>query len=101
MEWIKAILPSIIVGVFMFCFEQKQKQRDTDAKEHSSARKQETLLALEMQMSTAKLSYATAIALKRGYANGEVEEGIKAYELSKKKYVDFLNEQATEYLSVQ
>ncbi len=50
-------------------------------------------------MATAKLAYATAVALRRGRANGEVEEGVEAYETARKKYLDFLNRQATEYLN--
>lgn len=49
-------------------------------------------------MATAKMAFSTAVALKRGYANGEVEEGVEAYENAKKRYVDFLNKQATEHL---
>ena len=39
------------------------------------------------------------MALKRGKANGEVEEGIVAYEAARKKYLAFLNEQAAEHLT--
>ena len=83
----------------MAFFTRAQKRRDEETDERAKARQKESLLALELNMSTAKLSYATAVALKRGHANGEVEEGIKAYNEAKKKYVDFLNEQANEHLT--
>jgi hypothetical protein len=54
---------------------------------------------MELQMATAKMSYAVAMALKRGHANGEVEEAIEAYEEARKKYLDFLNEHAAEHLN--
>lgn len=102
MDWttlVWAVMPSLIVSVFMACFNRRQKKRDAAAVEHAEARKQESLLSLKLQMATAKLAYATAVALKRGRANGEVEEGIEVYEAAKKEYLAFLNEQATDHLA--
>jgi hypothetical protein len=96
---VSAILPSLVVGVFMAFFNRAQKRRDEETESRAAARQKESLLALELNMSTAKLSYATAVALRRGHANGEVEEGMRAYNEAKKKYVDFLNEQANEHLA--
>ena len=95
-----AILPSIIVGACMWVFSNKMDKREKKQEQIAKARKRETMLALEMQMATSKLSYATAIAVKRGYANGEVEEGVEAYEEAKSNYFKFLNEQATEHLAI-
>ena len=83
----------------MAFFTRAQKRRDEETDRRAAARQRESLLSLEMGMSTAKLAYATAVALRRGHANGEVEEGIRAYNEAKKKYVDFLNEQASEHLA--
>ena len=83
----------------MAFFTRAQKRRDEEAEKRAAARQKESLLALELNMSTAKLAYATAVALRRGHANGEVEEGIRAYNEAKKKYVDFLNAQANEHLA--
>lgn len=99
MTVILSILPSLIVGVTMALFNRAQSRRDRETEARASARKEESLLALDMQMATAKLSYATAMALKRGYANGEVEDGIASYEAAKKSYFEFLNKQATEHLN--
>lgn len=49
-------------------------------------------------MACARLSYAVAVAIKNKRVNGEVEEGIEAYEEAKEKYFKFLNEQAKEHL---
>ena len=73
-------------------------KNDKKREEHEEARKKESLLLLELNMASAKLSYAVAMAIKRGTPNGEVEEGIKAYKEAKEKYYHFLNEQAKEYL---
>ena len=103
---ISALLPSLIVSLVMAVINRRQKRREAaqDAREaaqdaRAEARKQESLLHLNLQMATAKLSYATAMALKRGKANGEVEEGVDAYEEAKSEYYSFLNQQATEHLN--
>ena len=52
-------------------------------------------------MATAKLAYANAMAIKRGKPNGEIEDGITAYEAARKAYLAFLNKTATESLNEQ
>lgn len=93
-----AVLPSLLVGVVMLYWQRKQTFRDKEVDARSLARKKEGLLAIEMQMATAKLSYVCAMALKRGQANGEVKDAVEAYEGARGKYLTFLNEQAQEIL---
>ena len=100
MEWVASIIPSVAVALFMFYFERRMKKQDDISSAISAARKEECLLGLELQMAGNKMSYATAMALKRGYANGEVEEAIEAYEPAKKKYIDFMNKQAADHLII-
>lgn len=94
-----AVLPSLLCGVIMAYFNRRQTRREREADKRAEARKEESLLALDMQMANAKLAYATAMALKRGHANGEVEEGIKAYNDARHKYLEFINRQAAEHLA--
>ena len=96
--WVVGLLPSVITGTILYYFQRRQKRRDDAVDKRAEARKCESLLLLDMQMATAKLSYACAMALKRGTANGEVEEGVSAYMEAKKRYTDFLNKQAVEHL---
>ena len=91
-------IPSIITGAIAFYWQRAQKRRDAKTDEHTEARKKEFMLALDLNMANAKLSYACAMALKRGSANGEVEEAVEAYEVSKTAYYHFLNGQAQEHL---
>lgn len=101
MDWASffiGLLPSIIAGVAVFYISRNQHRRDEAVEKISNARKCEALLSLEMQMSSNKLAYACAIAIKRGSANGEVEEGIQSYEASKEKYTAFMAKQATEHI---
>ena len=43
-----------------------------------------------------EVSNATAIAMKRGYANGEVEDGVKSYQTAKASLKEFERKQTTE-----
>lgn len=98
MEWMKAILPGLITGVILAFYNRKQSKKEKEHEKKEEARRKESLLSLEMIMASNKLSFAVAMAVKRGTANGEVEEGIEAYEIAKKKYLAFLNEQAIEHI---
>lgn len=93
------IAETIFTGTLIFYFQRSQKKRDDKKEALDEARKEESLLLLELVMASAKLSYACAVAIKRGKANGEVEEGVKAYEDAKAKYYHFLNKQAKDYLN--
>lgn len=96
--FIISLLPSVCVSLIMAGFNAKQKKANEKAEHLANSRRKESHLALNLQMATAKLAYATAMAIKRGKPNGEIEEGIEAYCLAKKKYTDFLNELATDSL---
>jgi len=92
-------LPSILVGIFLWYFNRKSDRHYKATEDRAELRRKEGRLSLEMQMATAKLSYATATALKRGYANGEVEDGIEAYEEAKNNYYKFINDQYVEHIN--
>lgn len=91
-------LLSLLTATILFYMQRRQKKADEIAEDHAKARKQEALLSLELSMANNKLSYAVAMAVKRGKPNGEVEDAVATYEAAKKKYYDFLNGQAMEHL---
>ena len=94
-----AVLPSILCGVVMYYFQRHQRARDAILDAHAEARKDEARLQMEMQFATGQLSYACAMALKRGKPNGEVEEGVKSFHEAEEKYKKFLRGQAVEHIS--
>lgn len=98
-SYLLGLVPSIITSMAVFYWQRGQRKRDAAVDAVAAARKRQDLLSLEMQMATAKLSYAVAMAYKRGAPNGEVEDGIQAYNEARHKYLAFLNEQATEHLN--
>ena len=97
-SFVLGLIPSVITSLMVFYWQRAQKRRDTETEKRAEARKREGLLSLELQMATAKLAYAVAMAVKRGTPNGEVEDGIEAYDEARSKYLAFLNEQAEEHL---
>ena len=92
------LLPGVIASCAAYYFQRAQKRRDRATEAHAAARKQESLLNLEVTMAAAKLSYSCAMAIKRGRPNGEVEEAVADYEAAKEAYYQFLNEQAADHL---
>lgn len=89
---------TVVISMVIYFLQRAQSNKDKQSKRHEQAKTRESLLLLELVMASAKLSYACAVALRRGKVNGEVEEGVNAYQDAKEKYYDFLNQQAKEHL---
>lgn len=87
------IIPSLTVGIMLAIFNNNQKKREEKREKAEEIRQKAEKIKLELTLATAKLSYATATAIKRGYANGEVEDGITAYETAMANLKDFEREQ--------
>ena len=90
---ISAILPSLTVGVIMALFNKKQQKETKKEEEAERAKLESAVLELNLVVATAQLSYAVAMALKRGEPNGEIEEGIETYEKAMKDFRDFERKQ--------
>lgn len=89
LELFFAILPSLIVGVAMALFNRKTSKRDRYADSLAEAKQESDQIQLDLILATAQLSYAIAMAIKRGKPNGEVEEGVEQYEHALKAFRDF------------
>ena len=76
---IQAALPSLLVSVVMAVFSLRLKKRDAASREREAARLDAENVQVSLLVAAAKLSYALAVAVKRGEPNGEVEDGIEQY----------------------
>ena len=85
-EIIQAALPSLLVGVVMALFNRGQKKRDAATREREAARLEAENVQVSLLMASAKLSYALAMAVKRGAPNGEVEDGVEQYREAMKAF---------------
>lgn len=88
-ELLISMLPSALVGIFLAVFNSHQKKREERAEEKEKLREEADACRLSLMLATAKLSYAVAIALKRGKPNGEIEEGVEQYEKAKERFKEF------------
>ena len=91
--WVGTLVPSLLTGTVLFYVQQRFKKREEKEEKRLKARRTEAKLMLDLQMATAKLAYAVAMAIKRGTPNGEVEEGIKAYNDALNEFREFEREQ--------
>ncbi len=90
---IGAIAPGIIVGIVLFYWEQRQKKSDAHGKQQAELQIEGDMLRLDLEVATAQLSYAVAMAVKRGHANGEMEGAIEKYETAMEKFRKFERKQ--------
>jgi len=95
------LVPSILTAMIVFYLQRAQKNKDARLEAHEEALAHRDALALELQIATAKLTFAVAMAVKRGSPNGEIEEGVKAYNEAKERYNKFIREQAAAHLNLK
>ena len=88
-----ACVPSLIVGVTMAQWNKQQKKRDDERRENEKERIKSEKLRISLLLATAQMSYAVAMAIKRGAPNGEIEAGIDQYENAMQKFREFEREQ--------
>lgn len=91
----------VIVGILLALFQHENKKHYDVQDRRAELHKKEALVNGEMIEATMELAYASAMALKRGKTNGEVEKGIKAYKKAKEAREKFLKETSAEYTSTR
>lgn len=88
-----AVAPGIIVGIVLAYWNRKQNKQDTQRKSVEEAAVESDMLRIDLEVATAQLSYAVAMAVKRGHANGEMEVAIERYEKAMEKFRKFERKQ--------
>ncbi len=92
---ISAITSALGVGAIISGgINRRMTKAEKDAEKKDAARTKEMILLLTGVKAAGALSYATAVAIKRGHANGEVEKGVEAYETWEQQLDKFLIEQS-------
>lgn len=79
---ISSILTPIFTALVVWLIERDRSKKDDLRDEAEEVNR-------EINNATMELAYATAMAVKRGKPNGEVEEAIKAYNEAKEKRDEF------------
>lgn len=86
------VLSGLIVGVFMAYWNHQQRKRDELAELERAQRKRSEQVRISLLVASAKLSYAVAMAVKRGSPNGEIEQGVAQYQEAMKEFREFERE---------
>lgn len=90
-----ALLPSLLVSLYMAFFNRRISKKDKYSESFDEARRQSDQLKLSLLIATAQLSYAVAMAIKRGRPNGEIEEAAKQYNKALSAFREFERVQVT------
>ena len=77
-----AVLTPILTGLIVWLIERDRTKKDELKKEAEE-------INAEVNVATMELAYATAMAVKRGQPNGEVETAVAAYNAAKKRMDQF------------
>lgn len=88
-----ALAPGIITGIVLAWWNRRDKKRDEARSSAEANRIESEMIRIDLLVAAAQLSYAVAIAQKRGSANGETEAGIEKYEEAMGKFRKFERKQ--------
>lgn len=90
-------LLDVAIGITLFYTQRKQRKADEEAEKRRKVITDANLLQMELVSAGNNLSFATAMAVKRGRPNGEMEEAIQEYKDVKRRYYAFINKQYIEH----
>lgn len=85
------------IGIALFYANRRQRRADEEAERRRKAITDANLLQMELVSAGNNLSFATAMAVKRGRPNGEMEDAIQEYKDVKRRYYTFINKQYVEH----
>ena len=90
------VATGVIVGIILSRFNKKMQGRDdkreTERQRRAEIKEKESRYRMSLLWAIAKLSYATAVAQKRGHTNGEMEDALESYDEAKADYNNFIND---------
>lgn len=90
---VSALAPGIITGIVLAWWNKRDKKRDEARSSAEADRVESEMMRIDLLVAVAQLSYAVAIAQKRGSTNGETEAGIERYEKAMDKFRKFERKQ--------
>ncbi len=88
-----SIISSIISGLVIYFLKRYFDKKEAKDNKKEELKKRENILILKSIDAIGKLTYANSIAVRDGKTNGELKEGLKAYNDVKKDMYEYLLEQ--------
>lgn len=85
--------PGIITGIVLAFWNRREKKREAQTSGQEADRIESEMMRIDLLVATAQLSYAVAMAKKRGTTNGEMEVAIDGYEHAMEKFRKFERKQ--------
>lgn len=85
------------MGIALAIFNKKQNKKDEDRKKEEEERLKIEKAKLSLIIAAEELSYAVAMAHKRGKPNGEIEEGLALREKALKDLREVEREQIIKF----
>lgn len=80
----------LLVALILAAFTRRQQKRDEEQDEKDKLGEENELIKDELLEATADLSYATAMAVKSGKPNGEIDAAIGNYNAAKEHKAKFV-----------
>ena len=87
-----SIVSGVVVGLVLRGWDKKQKDHAEQEAAQEKQRLRSEKVRISLLVAAAKLSYAVAMAKKRGYPNGEIEAGVAQYQEAMKEFREFERE---------
>ena len=88
-----AVLPGIVTGIILGIWNKRQKARDDAADQREADRQRGEIVQLDLLVASAELTRATAVAVKYGHANGEIDVALGGYNKAIEAFREFEREQ--------
>ena len=92
-QFFEAIVPGIIVGIVLAVWNKQQKKHIDHQKEIEQEQYDKDMVKINLELASAQLAYAVAMAYKRGTPNGEMEVAIHQYEKAMANFRNFERKQ--------
>jgi len=90
---------SAVAAISCAVVSAKHTKNQKREEKRAELRAAENRLMLDMINANSKLAIGTAMAIKNGIANGELEKGLQAIKSCDEKYEKFIQEIAIEHLT--
>ena len=95
---IQAVMVAVIGG--LFARNSKKQKVETELIEARAAiRAEESRLSMQLMSASVNLGVVTAVAVKDGKANGNVNEAVSKAHIAQQEYYNFINTLAAKKLS--
>lgn len=88
-----SIASSIVSGLVIYFLKKYFDKKEAKDNKKEELKRKENILILKSIDAIGKLTYANSIAVRDGKTNGELKEGLKAYNDVKKDMYEYLLEQ--------